>query len=91
MLRSIVVAGVLCAAVLWAPVWVQVVLFVCAIIFFAYRLLFVIPAIWADILYAPTHSFAVSHAVYTICVLTAVVVWLILINQTRISDVVPTI
>lgn len=53
MLRTIALIALLIIAVLYLPLWVQLVLFVAAILIGPYRFFMVIPAIVSDALYAP--------------------------------------
>jgi uncharacterized membrane protein len=90
MIRSIVAIGVLLGAVVWTPVWFQCVLFALSIAFLPKKVLFLIPAIVADALYAPTHAFSLSNLKMTMIVIGMLLLWLALMQQTRISHVVPT-
>jgi hypothetical protein len=47
--------------VLWLPVWLQVVLFVAAVLIGPYRFFMVIPAIISDAVYAPTAHFSLAY------------------------------
>lgn len=82
--------GVLVVAVLWTPVWFQVVLFALAVTFLPKKALFLIPAIIADILYAPTMGFGFDTLKMTLIVGGMIVIWIAIISQTRIEHVVPT-
>lgn len=90
MIRSLVGMVVLVGAVCWMPVWFQLVLFVLAVVFLAYKVLFLVPAVIADILYAPTASFSLANLKMTLIVSALIVSWFIIMHQTRISHVVPT-
>jgi hypothetical protein len=60
MIRTIVGVTLLIVAVLLLPAWIQVVLFVAAIIVLPYRSFVLIPAIISDALYAPTSHISPS-------------------------------
>lgn len=88
MVRSLIAMLLLIAAVLWTPLWFQCVLFVLAVVFLSKKALFVIPAIVSDVLYAPTSGLTLSNFKLTLMVSSMIVIWLIIIKQTRISHVV---
>ncbi len=58
MIRTIVGVILLIAAVVWLPIWVQLVLFALAISILPYRYFVLIPAIISDALYAPSTYFS---------------------------------
>ena len=58
MIRTIVGVLLLIAAVLWLPMWIQVVLFAAAVIFLPHRAYILLPAIFSDALYAPSSQFS---------------------------------
>ncbi len=68
MIRTVIGIMVLLAAVLWLPLWLQLVLFAAAIIIGPYRFFFIIPAIVSDALYAPTSRLSISNHWVTIIV-----------------------
>lgn len=90
MIRSILAVILLVGAVLWAPLWFQCVLFVVCIAFLPKKVLFLIPAIISDALYAPTSGVSIATFKMTMIVIAMLLVWLALMQQTRISHVVPT-
>jgi hypothetical protein len=59
MIRTIVGILVLLIAILWLPIWLQIVLFSVAVVVVPYRYYLLIPAIIADALYT-------SHSVWNI-------------------------
>lgn len=88
MVRSILATVLLVGVVIWTPFWVQCVLFALAVVWMRYRLLCLVPAILADVLYAPTDSFGIANFKMTLIVLAMISVWSIIIRQTRLADVV---
>lgn len=90
MIRSLIAVVVLLGAVLWTPVWFQCVLFVFCIAFLPKKVLFLIPAIVADALYAPATGLTLVNIKTTMIVTAMILIWLALMQQTRISHVVPT-
>lgn len=68
MIRTIIIVLLLICAVLWLPVWLQVVLFAAAILIGPYRFFMVIPAIVSDALYAPTVHFSLAYHWMTLLV-----------------------
>lgn len=89
MIRSIVAVFVLIGAVLWTPVWFQLVLFVLAVAFLSKKALFLIPAIVADVLYAPHASLSLHNLKMSMIVGAMILVWVVIMQQTRIEHVVP--
>ena len=69
MIRTIVGVILLIAAVLWLPIWIQVVLFAIGVILLKYRFYVLIPAIIGDALYAPSTHFSLSGHWLTLIVL----------------------
>ena len=90
MVRTLIAVLVLIGAVLWTPIWFQIALFVFAIVLIPYTLALLFPAIVSDVLYAPTDSLKLGNLTMTLIVVAMVVVWTIIMQQTRISHVVPT-
>ena len=84
MIRTITIFFVLLAAVLWLPVWVQIVLFACAVVVARYRFALLVPAIIADALYAPTVS--LLHLKLTVVVGAMIGLWYLLVTQTRLGE-----
>ena len=79
MVRTIIIIVLLLCAVLWLPLWLQIVLFVAAIIIGPYRFFFVIPAIVSDALYAPNTHFSLTDHWMTLLVLALLVLhWFIM-------------
>jgi len=88
MIRSLCILVFLVCAVLWAPLWFQLTLFVLAVVLAPYKLFFLLPAILADILYAPTSNLSIGNFTMTLIVGTLIGIWFVLIEYTRLSYVV---
>lgn len=86
MIRTAVFVVLLCGAIIWLPVWLQLVGFVVGTIFTPYRLTLFIPAILADTLYAPTMS-GVFFLQYTLIVTLLLIVHWVISTKTRIGEV----
>ena len=84
MTRAIVAVLCLLAAVLWLPVWVQFILFVFGIAVVQYRLMLLVPAIVADVIYAPRPS--LLHMNMTLIVGGMLIIWYLLMTQTRLGE-----
>jgi len=69
MIRTIIIIVLLLCAVLWLPLWLQIVLFAAAIVIGPYRFFMVIPAIISDALYAPSSHFSLTNHWMTVFVL----------------------
>ncbi len=61
MIRTLIIIVLLLCAVLWLPLWLQIVLFALAIVIGPYRFFFIIPAIVSDALYAPSTHFSLTN------------------------------
>lgn len=85
MIRTAIAVVAILASILWLPLWVQLVLFVLAVIFTSYRLWLFVPALVADVLYAPTSSLSLFHFKMTIFVGLLLVVWYVITTKTRLS------
>ena len=84
--RSTIVVGVfLIAAVIWLPVWVQLVLFGLAVVWCRYRAIFLIPALVADMLYAPERTLSMHHLKMTIIVAVCIIIRVAIRRMTRIG------
>ena len=74
----------LLAAVLWFPLWVQIALFVLAIIIVPYRFFLIIPAIVSDALYAPGSALSIRSHWMTLLVLTLLGIHYFIMKKLRI-------
>jgi hypothetical protein len=77
----------LLAAVLWLPVWLQIVLFALAVIVGPYRFFFIIPAIVSDALYAPSMHFSLATHWMTLIVLAMLGLHWVVTKSLRIPTV----
>ncbi len=84
MIRTILAVIACTAAVLWLPVWVQIGVFVAVVFFARYRLALLIPAVYADVLYAPTHSF--KYFTMTFITLAMLIAWFLISTKTRMGE-----
>ncbi len=84
MFRTILIVIGLIAAVLWLPLWVQLILLSVALFVTPYRLGLFVPAIISDVLYAPTSS--ILHFKMTAIVACLLVVWWIIMHRTRLGE-----
>ncbi|MES2224917.1 MAG: hypothetical protein V4478_02935 [Patescibacteria group bacterium] len=85
MVRTILWIAALGAAVLWLPVWLQILLFITAIISGPYRFFFILPAIASDALYAPGSVFAIQNHWMTLLVLGLLAAHWLIMRTLRIS------
>jgi hypothetical protein len=86
MIRTTIALLVTIVAVCWLPLGVQIGLFAIAIGVCSYRLLLLIPAILADVLYAPTASIAPNDLSMTLLVGGLIILWFVLTRYTRLGD-----
>jgi hypothetical protein len=84
MIRIVVGIVILTAAVLWLPLWLQLALFVAAIILLPYRFFLVIPAIISDALYAPGSVWKISSHWMTVIVLVLLAIHYFIMKKLRI-------
>lgn len=87
MIRTISVVVLLLIAVVAIPLWAQIVVFIVALLTIPYKLALFIPAVFADVVYAPTKTLALQNSTMTIFVaLTLLIYWLVM-TQTRVAHV----
>lgn len=86
MIRTTIALIVIMLAIFWLPVWIQIGLMVIAIGTCSYRVLFFIPAIVSDVLYAPTASITPGDLSMTILVGGLITLWFILTKYTRLGN-----
>lgn len=84
MIRILAAIGLLIVAVVWLPVWVQVVLFVTAVILVQYRFFLVIPAIISDALYASHSAWNIRSHYMTLLVLALLALHYFIMKKMRI-------
>ncbi|MEK7227735.1 MAG: hypothetical protein AAB681_00055 [Patescibacteria group bacterium] len=86
MLRSIVAVIILLIATFFLPFWVQAGLYVLALFFVRYKILLLLPAIFADAWYAPTHTLSFSNNKIFLLVLFMLIIYFLVIRNTRITQ-----
>lgn len=84
--KTLLATLVLFGAVLYLSVWIQIVLFVCAVLFFRFRVLFLLPAMVADALYAPARTLLPGDNRMTLIVGGMIVLWVVIMNTTRLRE-----
>jgi hypothetical protein len=87
MIRTVLWIVLLGAAVFLTPLWVQMILFVAAIISGPYRFFFVIPAIVSDAIYAPGSVFMLSSHDMLIFVLVLLLIHWFIMKKLRIRTI----
>ncbi|MEO5645987.1 MAG: hypothetical protein ABIO57_02870 [Candidatus Paceibacterota bacterium] len=87
MIRTILWIVFLILAVLYVPLWLQLALFVAAIIIGPYRFFMVLPAIISDALYAPGSFLSISHHWMTILILALLGIHYVVMKKLRIRTV----
>ena len=85
MARLCIYIVVLIGGVIFLPVWVQLLLFALAVILVGrYRLGLFIPALFADVLYAPNSHFILSNFKMTLIISGLLLIYSIVVTRTRI-------
>lgn len=85
MIRTLLGVGALIATVLWLPLWFQLMLFVVGILVLPYRLLLLIPAVVADVVYAPEYTLGIAHLKMTLIVALLLLVQYVVVTHTRFT------
>lgn len=86
MIRTVVAVVALVIAVLFMPLWVQLVLFVLAVWVVPYRLPILAPAVLADVLYQPTGALSINVLTMTLVVAVLILLRWLLLTQTRFGS-----
>lgn len=86
MVRTSIAILILIAAVLWAPLWLQGLLLLLAMFSVRHRVFLLIPAIFADALYAPTRGVGISMFQVTVLVLVVLLIHFLVTTQTRVAE-----
>ncbi|MDB5254850.1 MAG: hypothetical protein JWL92_226 [Candidatus Nomurabacteria bacterium] len=86
MIRTLIGIILLIVAILWLPLWVQLVLFAIFILIDANRSFAVIPAVISDALYAPGSVWNVHSHWMTLLVLAALLLYYIVIKKLRVRS-----
>jgi hypothetical protein len=87
MVRSVALILILLLAVFWLPSWLQLALFVAAILIGPYRFFMVLPAIVSDALYAPGSYWHLSSHWMTLLVLALLGIHYFIMKKLRIRAV----
>lgn len=86
MIRTILVVSVLVASVLWLPLWLQAILFVLGIVATRYYGAILIPAIIADVLYAPDTLLGFAQLKMTLITSLCIGLYWIALTKTRLGE-----
>jgi hypothetical protein len=86
MVRTILAIIILFCAALFLPFWLQVTLYVVAIIFVRHRVFLLLPALLSDAWYAPVRNFNIASNKTFLLVAGMILVYLLIIRTTRISE-----
>ncbi len=86
MVRTFIILSILCGAVVWTPLWVQIILLAVAIIVVRHRVFLILPAILADALYAPTRAFDLGIFQTTLAVAGILFIHWVVTSQTRFGE-----
>ena len=73
------------AAIVWLPLWVQIVLIVAAVAVLPYRAAVFIPAAFADALYAPG-TVSIMNLKYTLLTAVALLLYWTITTKTRVGE-----
>jgi len=86
MIRTIIGIVLLVAAVLWLPIWLQIVLFAIAIAVLPYRFFVLVPAVISDALYAPSSHFSLTTHWLTLIVLAMLGLQWFIMKKMRVNS-----
>lgn len=86
MIRTIVAVILIFLATFLLPFWVQLILYVVAIIFVENRVLLLLPALFADAWYSPSRSFDPMNNKTVLLVAVMIIIYLVIIRRTRIAQ-----
>lgn len=84
MLNTLLAVALLFVAVLWMPLWFQLGFFLLCIFFVRKRLLLLIPAIFADVMYAPKYDILMLKMTFYVGVM--IFLWWFITTKTRIGS-----
>lgn len=85
MLKTVCAVIVVLMATIWLPIWIQILLYIIAVFVLPYQFLLLIPALYADALYAPHGGISLSMHLYTVGVAILLMVRWVLVHKTRIG------
>jgi hypothetical protein len=87
MIQTIAALCALVIAVLFVPLWVQLVLFAVAVWVIPHRYALFIPAVFSDVLYSVSGQFSFDALTMTLVVSVLLIVRWLLMTQTRFTSV----
>jgi hypothetical protein len=85
-IRTVIAILVLFVVVTFLPWWFQLPLFLLAVLFVPYRVALYVPALYADILYAPTHTLSVMHLLMTLILTGFIILRWFIATKTRLAN-----
>ncbi|MDB5188735.1 MAG: hypothetical protein JWM92_333 [Candidatus Nomurabacteria bacterium] len=85
MIRTIIGIAVLFCAILWLPLWLQLVVYALVIILIPHRVIVLVPAIVSDALYAPTTHFSLYSHWLTLSVLVMLGIHWFVVRKMRVN------
>ena len=85
MIRTGIAVAVIFFATFFLPFWVQILLYVVAIILVRYQALLLLPALFSDAWYSPVRNFELSNNKTTLVVFGLIIVYLFIMKTTRIG------
>jgi hypothetical protein len=86
MLRTLAAIVIIFCATFFLPFWVQIGLYVIAIILVQYRAFLLVPALFADAWYSPIRDISPANNKTALLVLIMIVVYLLILSKTRITE-----
>lgn len=86
MLRTILAVIILICGTFFLPFWLQILLYVVAIVFVKYNLFLLLPALLADAWYAPSRNISLVNNKTFLIVAGIILIYLLIIRTTRISE-----
>ena len=86
MIRTIVALIVLFFATFFLPFWLQVVLYVVAILTVRHRIWLLLPALFADLWYSPVRSLSFHSNKTILLVFGMLVIYFVIVRNTRVTQ-----
>lgn len=86
MLKTLIAVALLCLAVVYLPIFVQIAMFAVAVVFVRYQLLLLVPAFFADAWYSPVRAVSFGNNKMTLIVIGMIVFYYIVMRMTRIRE-----
>ncbi len=85
MIRTVLAVIILFGVALFLPFWLQVLLYVLAVVLVKHRSLLLLPALFSDAWYAPVRDLSIVHNKTFLVVLGMIFVYLLIMRTTRFS------